>query len=219
MCLSPQVLSLLQDGGHSLQHDFVLRHGTARGGDHGSERQQDHLGHDQGAHGRNPLQAQLNEIQGVCFVCVCVCMCLNIIHRIAKFSSPITQSPLLFSVHVVRLMFFVDTGPGEGRRGQDQGRVRPARGGHAKRLPHIGGITSHLSQTFPGSHLRPLHRRITFHLLVFPPNLRAPPVPPFLVSDCVSECAHCHVEGKEKDVLYSLFVASYRRTLDPLRGR
>lgn len=59
-----QVLSFLQDGWDSVQHDLFLRHGAARGGDHGSERQQDHLGHDPGAHGRDPLQDQLDEIQG-----------------------------------------------------------------------------------------------------------------------------------------------------------
>lgn len=32
------------------------------------------------------------------------------------------------------------TGPGEGRRGQDQGRLRSASGGHAERLPHVGRI-------------------------------------------------------------------------------
>lgn len=65
---SPQVLSLLQDRGHSVQHDIFLRHGTTRGGDNISERQQDHLGHDQGAHGRDAVQNKLHEVQGTCLL-------------------------------------------------------------------------------------------------------------------------------------------------------
>lgn len=82
---------------------------------------------------------------------VCVCVCLNIIHRIAKLSP---QSPLL-SVHIVILYFCVGPGPCEGWRGEDQGRVRSASGGHAERLPYIGRIISQLSRPFQFSSLTP----------------------------------------------------------------
>ena len=70
-----------------------------------------------------------------------------------------------------------------------------------------------LHRNLSSFHLWPLHCRITFHLLVLP-------CAPF-VSVWVIVCVHTvHVEGKEKDVLYSLlFVASCGRTLDPLHGR
>lgn len=59
-----QVLPLLQDGRHPLKHDLFLRHGPTRGGVHVTERQQNHLGDDQGAHGRDAVQNQLHEVQG-----------------------------------------------------------------------------------------------------------------------------------------------------------
>lgn len=117
----------------------------------------------------------------------------------------------------IRFYIFAAPGPSEGWRGQDQGRLRSASGGHAERLPHVGRIGNHVSQAFFFAFISEpstaeSHSTSTYH----PKTYVLSPVLPFFC-EWVCERACFDVEGKEKDVLYSLlFVASYRRTLDPL---
>jgi len=59
-----QDVSVLQGGWNDAQHHRVLRHGAPRGGVHGAERQQDHVGDHPRAHGRRHVQAQQHEVQG-----------------------------------------------------------------------------------------------------------------------------------------------------------
>lgn len=131
--------------------------------------------------------------------------------------------PPVFWSKFVRLCLFVGTGPDEGWRGQDQIWLRSAFGGHAERLPYVGRIGRRLSQPFWFFWFSSLSPPLQNHIP--PPHVpQKPACPPLCSFLWLGVCARVrvlfHVEGKEKDVLYSLLlVASYQRTLDPLRGR
>lgn len=119
---------------------------------------------------------------------------------------------LLFTF--VRLYFYLGTGPSEGWRGEDQGRLRSAFGGHAERLPYVGRMRlppRAASTVF-------ISEPSTAEAHSTPSCYPTPAYSPVLYCEWVWVYARFHVEGKEKDALYSLFVASFRRTLDPLRG-
>lgn len=88
----------------------------------------------------------------------------------------------------IRFYIFVAPGPSEGWRGQDQGRLRSASGGHAERLPHVGRIGNHVLQAFffSLSSLSPPLRNHIPPLRITPKPTCSPLCSLFFVSECVS---------------------------------